>query len=70
MRKTMLTTVAALLIAASTAQIATAAETHHARKAHATTGQQFRNANNAVAAPAASSELDVYSHGWSAPAGQ
>jgi len=70
MRKTALTTMVALLIAASTAQIATAAETHHARKAHAATSQQFRNANNSVAAPAASSELGVYSGGWSAPAGQ
>jgi hypothetical protein len=70
MRKTLLTTIASLVIAASTAQIATAAETHHARKAHATTSQQFRNANNAVAAPATSSELGVYSGGWSAPAGQ
>jgi len=70
MRKTVLTTIGALLIAASTAQIATAAETHHTRKAHATTSQQFRNANNAVAAPATSSELGVYSGGWSAPAGQ
>ncbi len=69
MRKTMLTTTAALLMAASTAQIATAAETQHARKVHATTGQQFRNANNAVTAPATSSELGVYSGGWSAPAG-
>ena len=70
MRKTALTTMVALLIAASTAQIATAAETHHARKAHAATSQQFRNANNSVAAPATSSELGVYSGGWSAPAGQ
>jgi hypothetical protein len=70
MRKSVLTTIGALLIAASTAQIATAAETHHARKAHATTSQQFRNANNAVSAPATSTELWVYSGGWSAPAGQ
>ena len=70
MRKTVLTTLGALLIAASTAQIATAAETHHARKAQATTSQHFRNANNAVAAPTTSSELGVYSGGWSAPAGQ
>jgi hypothetical protein len=69
MRKTLLTTIGALLIAASTAQIATAAETHHARKPHATTSQQFRNANDTVSAPAASSELGVYSGGWSAPAG-
>ena len=74
MRKTLLTAIGALLIAASTAQIATAAETHHARKAqvtsHVTTSQQFRNANNSVARPATSSELGVYSGGWSAPAGQ
>ena len=70
MHRILLTTTATLLIAASTAQIATAAETHHARKAHATTSQQFRNANNAVTAPARSSELGVYSGGWSAPAGQ
>jgi len=70
MRKTLLTATAALLIAASTAQIAMAAETHHARRAHATTSQQFRNANNAVAAPATSSELGIYSRGWSAPAGR
>ena len=70
MRKTLFTATGALLIAASTAQIATAAETHHARKAHVTTSQQFRNANNALAAPPASSELGVYSGGWSAPAGQ
>jgi hypothetical protein len=70
MRKTVLTTTLALVIAALTAQIANAAETHHARKAHATSSQQFRNANNAVAAPATSSALGVYSGGWSAPAGQ
>jgi hypothetical protein len=70
MCKTLLTTIGALLIAGSTAQIATAAETHHARRAHATTSQQFRNSNNSVPAPAASSELGVYSGGWSAPAGQ
>jgi cytochrome c5 len=70
MRKTLLTAAAALLLAASTMQIATADETHHARKAHTPTSQQFRNANNAVAAPAPSSELGVYSRGWSAPAGQ
>jgi len=70
MRKTLVTTFGALLIAASTAQIASAAETHHARKAQAATSQQFRNAHNAVATPTTSSELGVYSGGWSAPAGQ
>ncbi len=70
MRKTLSVTAAALLITALTAQIATAAESHHARKAHGTSSQQFRNANNAVATPPTSSELGVYSGGWSAPAGQ
>lgn len=69
MRTTLFTTIAALLIAATSAQFADAAESHHARKAHTATTQQFRNANNAVAAPAPSSELGVYSGGWSAPAG-
>lgn len=69
MRKPLLTAFAALIIAASTAQFASAAQTHRARKAQATTSQQFRNANNSVAAPAASSEIGVYSGGWSAPAG-
>ena len=71
MRKTVLTTLGALLITAMTAQIATAAQPHHARKAQAATSQQFRNANNSVvSAPATSSGLGVYSGGWSAPAGQ
>jgi len=66
MRKTVLTLFGALLIAASAAQVASAGETHHARKVH-----QFRNANASVVvvpeAPAAYS--GIYSGGWSAPAG-
>ena len=64
MRKTVLTLVGAALIAASSVQVASAATNHHARRV-----QQFRNANDTVSAPAASSELGVYSGGWSAPAG-
>jgi hypothetical protein len=70
MRKPLFAAIGALLIAALNLQIATAAETRHARKAHAATSQQFRNANNGLPAPATSSELGVYSGGWSAPAGQ
>jgi hypothetical protein len=62
MRKTVLTFLGAALIAASTIQIASAAENHHARKA-----QHFRNANAAVVVVPDSPY--VYSGGWSAPAG-
>ncbi len=70
MRKTILTILAASLMAALTAQIAAAAaEHHHVRKAP-TPHQQFRNANNAIAAPAQPNWAD-YSEGHviSAPAG-
>jgi hypothetical protein len=67
MRKSLLTISAALLIAAATVQIASAATRHNARKV-----QQFRNANAAVVvvpdSPAA--YPGVYSGGWSAPAGR
>jgi type II secretory pathway pseudopilin PulG len=70
MRKIVLTVMGALLITVSTAQIASATQIHRARKVQAATSQQFRNARNSVAAPATSSELEIYSRGWSAPAGQ
>jgi uncharacterized membrane protein len=64
MRKTVLTALGAALIAVATTQIASAHEHHHARKV-----EQFRNANNAVVvAPASTPE--IYSGGWSAPAGR
>ena len=67
MRKTLLTISAALLIAATTVQIAAAAPRYNAHKV-----QQFRNANAAVVvvpdSPAGYSR--VYSGGWSAPAGR
>jgi hypothetical protein len=67
MRNTLFAALAALLITTTATQVAAAAEPHHhAHKAQQS--QQFRNANNAVA-PATSSELGVYSGGWSAPAG-
>jgi Ni/Co efflux regulator RcnB len=50
MKKTVLTLVASALIAASTVQIAAAAEQHKGRRAErapAPVSEQFRNANNA-----------------------
>jgi ribosomal protein S7 len=51
-QKTILTALAATLIAASTAQIASASEHRRAHKVtHAPVAEQFRNANNAIAQP-------------------
>ena len=66
MRKTILTVLSAALFAASASQNAAASERHHARKT-VTTSEQFRNANNSVAAPVQSGW--TYS-GYSAPAGR
>lgn len=63
MRKIVLALFGALLLAASTAQIASAGTQHHARKV-----QHFRSANAAVVAVPASPY--VYAGGWSAPAGR
>jgi len=70
MRKTILTVLAASLMAASTVHIAAAAGHHHVRKA-ATASLQFRNANNAVAWSAQPGGISDYSEGHviSAPAG-
>ena len=63
MRKTILTILAASLMAASSAQLAAAAEHHHARKIDRAPGsERFRNANNAVPAPA---QPGSYSDYWS-----
>jgi hypothetical protein len=68
MQKTILTALAATLIAASSAQIASASEHHRAHKVtHAAVAEQIRNANNAIAQPVQPSW--PYS-GYSAPAGQ
>jgi hypothetical protein len=64
MRKTVLTAFGAALIAIATTQIASAHEQHHARKV-----EQFRNANNAVVVVQPSTP-EIYSGGWSAPAGR
>jgi len=71
MRKTILTVLAASLMAASTAQIAAAGEHHHHVRKAPTASPQFRNANNAVAWPAQPGGVSDYSEGHviSAPAG-
>ncbi len=67
MRKIILRAFGAAAIAALTAQVAAAAEYHHPRKAdRATSGAQFRNANNSAASPA---RPGWYYGGYSAPAG-
>ena len=70
MRKIILTTLAAALMAASAAPMAVAAERHHVRKVdRAPVSDQFRNANNALASQ--SSPYAGYAfHGYSAPAGR
>lgn len=84
MRKTLLATLgatlAALLVTASTAQIASAAERHHTRKAHVTMCPQFRCSNYVFpsyvfpslafpSVPAPPGELVHYSGGWWGPLG-
>jgi hypothetical protein len=68
MSKTILTVLSAALFAASASQNVAAAERHHARKTERpTVSEQFRNANNSVAAPVQS----VWPYGgFSAPAGR
>jgi hypothetical protein len=52
MRKTILTVLAATLMAASTIQFAAASEHHHAHKVtHASAADRFRDSNNAIAQP-------------------
>jgi hypothetical protein len=73
MRNLILTVLAASLMAASTVQMASAAEHRHASKLErAAVSQQFRNANNAVASPAESNWVSDYTEGHviSAPAGR
>ena len=64
----------ALIIIASTMQIAAAAERHHQQHkiAHRAVGEAFRNANDAIARPdgyTAPHLPSYYSGGYSAPAG-
>jgi hypothetical protein len=75
MRKTILTILSASLIVASAVQIATAAERHTrgSDRVQAAASQQFRNANDSLAAPTVDQQnWSDYSEGHviSAPAGQ
>jgi hypothetical protein len=70
MKKTILTVLAASLMVASTAQIAAAAEHHHARNmVRAPVSDRIRNATNAVAQPGTYSDA-TDGHALSAPAGR
>jgi hypothetical protein len=65
MRKIIPAVLGASLIAASTVQIAAAAEHHDGRKAdRATASQQFRNANGSLARPAQSDWSSDHISGW------
>lgn len=67
MRKIIITVLGVALIAGSTTQMAFAKKYHHIRKAPQFTSGQFRNAKAAVVTlPEAP---NIYSGGWSAPAG-
>ncbi|WP_314958447.1 hypothetical protein [Bradyrhizobium cosmicum] len=66
MRKVILSTVAAALMAASASQAFAAPSRHHVRK-EAATSEQVRNARNAIDRP---SQPDWRYAGWSAPAGR
>ena len=70
MRKTVLTALGATLIAIATTQLASAQEASINRHHHARKVEQFRNANNAVVVVQPPSTPEVYSGGWSAPAGR
>jgi hypothetical protein len=70
MRKTILAALGGALIVASTVQIATAAEPHHARKvARTLASEQFRNSNAYAAPIAIQPDWSRYGGGMSAPAG-
>jgi hypothetical protein len=73
MRKTILTILGAALVAASTVQVAAAAERHHPRKiVRAPVSEPFRNANDAIGWPAQPGPYLGYTEGHviSAPAGR
>jgi hypothetical protein len=73
MRKKILTILGVSLIAASSMQIAVAAEHHHARKVcRAPASASFRNSNGSLAPPAPSNWNPDYTdgHALSAPAGR
>ena len=72
MRRTILTVLGAVLISASSLEIAAAAEYHHVRHTHkvdrAAETEQFRRADSVISLSVA---LEYYQgHGFSAPAGR
>jgi hypothetical protein len=70
MRKTILTVLGVTLIAASTMQMAAAAETRHTRKTiPAATSEQLRNSNAYAAPVTVQPDWSRYNGGMSAPAG-
>jgi hypothetical protein len=73
MRRTILTVLGAVLISASSLEIAAAAERHHVRHTHkvgrAAVTEQFRRANDSVISPSVAPEY-YEGHGFSAPAGR
>ncbi|MBV9461436.1 MAG: hypothetical protein JO141_28520 [Bradyrhizobium sp.] len=69
MRTTVLTALGAALIAVATTQLASAQDVSINRHHHARKVEQFRNANNAVVVVQPSTP-EIYSGGWSAPAGR
>jgi hypothetical protein len=71
MRKTILTLLGVSLIAASTVQMAAAAEHHHARNTvRAPASEQFRNSNAYAAPMTVQPDWSRYNGGMSAPAGR
>ena len=73
MRRTILIVLGAVLISASSLEIAAAAEHHQVSHTHkldrATVTEQFRRANNSVVSPSVAPEY-YEGHGLSAPAGR
>lgn len=67
MRKIMLSVITMALIAASASQAFAAKRQHHTRKARQVTGEQFREAPNAVGQQG---QPAWHYSGWSAPAGR
>jgi uncharacterized membrane-anchored protein len=69
MRRTILTVLGALLISASSLEVAAAAQFHQANHSHKQVTEQFRRANNSVVSPSVAPEY-YEGHGLSAPAGR
>jgi hypothetical protein len=73
MKKTILTILGSVLVAATTVQFAAAVERHHTGKADRLTApasEQFRNSNAAWPSQQLQPDWSRYSGGFSAPAGR